>query len=82
MDEQRPLLVVERNGRTTVVTGWRAWLMAAVAMLTGLATLVFLAFIFFGVAIAVGAVLLIAIPAAIIVAVVTALFSKRGQSGF
>jgi len=81
MDEQRPLLVVERNGRTTVVTGWRAWLIAAVAMLTGLATLVFLAFIFFGVAVAVGAVLLIAIPAAIIVAVATALFGKRGQSG-
>ncbi|CAN1723750.1 conserved protein of unknown function [Hyphomicrobium sp. 1Nfss2.1] len=81
MDEQRPMLVVERNGRTTVVTGWRAWLLAAGAMLSGLLTLVFLAFLFFGVAVAVGALLLIAIPAAIIVAVVTALFSKRGQSG-
>lgn len=81
MDEQRRMLVVERNGRTTVVTGWRAWLLAAFAMLSGLATLVLLAFIFFGVAMAVGAVLLIAIPAAIIVAIVTALFGRRGPSG-
>ncbi|WP_171988019.1 hypothetical protein [Hyphomicrobium sp. NDB2Meth4] len=82
MDEQRPMLVVERNGRATVVTGWRAWLLAVAALLSGLVTLIFLALLFFGVAVAVGAVLLIVVPAAIIVAIVTALFSKRGQSGF
>jgi hypothetical protein len=78
MSEQRPVLVVERNGQTTVVTGWRALLLAVGALLSGLAALVFIAFIFLGIAITVGAVLLVAIPAAIGIAIAGALMGRRG----
>ncbi|MFN3622552.1 MAG: hypothetical protein ACK4TP_00685 [Hyphomicrobium sp.] len=78
MAEDRPVVIVERNGRSTVVTGWRAMLLAAGAMLSGLAALVFLAFLFLGIALTVGAVLLIAVPVAIVLAAVGAL-AGRGR---
>ena len=55
-EEERPVFIVERSGRATVVTGWRAMLLTAGALLSGLATLVFLAFVFLGVALTIGAV--------------------------
>lgn len=79
MAEDRPVLIVERNGRSTVVTGWRAMLLAAGAMLSGLAALVFLAFLFLGIALTVGAVLLIAVPVAIVLAAVGALVGRGGE---
>lgn len=79
MSDERPILIVERDGRSTVVTGWRAMLLAAGAMLSGLAALVFLAFLFLGIALTVGAVLLIAVPVAIVLAAVSAVMGRRGQ---
>ena len=80
MSEERPVLVVERNGRATVVTGWRAMLLAAGALLGGLAALAFLAVVFLGIAVTLGAVLLVAVPVAIILAAVGALAGRRGPS--
>lgn len=77
MREDRPLLVVEKNGQTTVVTGWRAVLLTIGALLGAIAAFIFLAFIFFGIALTVGAVLLIAVPAAIIAAVFGSLFGRQ-----
>ncbi len=79
MSEERPVFVVERNGSTTVVTGWRAMLLAAGALLGGLVALFFLAFVFLGVALTLGAVLLIALPVALILAAIGALVGRRGQ---
>ncbi len=79
MSEERPVVIVQRNGSTQVVTGWRAMLLAASAVVGGLAALVLLGFLFIGVAVTVGAVLVIAVPAAIIFAVITALMGRRGQ---
>lgn len=79
MSDERPVLVVERDGRSTVVTGWRAMLLAAGAMLGGLAALVFLGFLFLGIAVTVGAVLLIAVPVAIVLAGISAATGRRGQ---
>lgn len=79
MSEDRPVLVVEQNGRATVVTGWRAMLLAAGAMLSGLAVLVLLAFLFLGIALTLGVVLLIAVPVAIVLALVSALTGRRGE---
>ena len=72
------MLVVEKNGRTTVVSGWRAWLMALGVVLGVVAVVGFLGFIFLSVALTVGAVLLIAVPVAIGFAIVGALFGRRG----
>jgi hypothetical protein len=73
------MLVIEYNGRTIVVTGWRAWVLAALLFLglTLLAALV--AFVVLGVAITVGAVLLIALPIAIGVAILASLFQRTAR---
>lgn len=80
MSEERPVFVVEQGGRATVVTGWRAMLLAAGAMLGGLAVLVLLAFLFLGMALTLGAALLIAVPVAIVLALVSAA-AGRGSRG-
>ena len=72
------MLVVEKNGQTTVVSGWRAWLMALGVVLGVVAVVGFLGFIFLSVALTIGAVLLIAVPVAIGFAIVGALFGRRG----
>lgn len=67
------MLVIQRNGRTTVITGWRAWLLGvAVALLLGV-----LAFVALGIAVTVGAVLLIVVPIAIGAAILASLLQPR-----
>jgi hypothetical protein len=72
------MLVVEKNGRTAVVSGWRAWLLALGVVLGAVAALGFLAFIFLGIALTIGAVLLVAVPVVIGFAIVGSLFGRRG----
>jgi uncharacterized membrane protein YgaE (UPF0421/DUF939 family) len=71
------MLVVEKNGQTTVVSGWRAWLMALGVVLGAVVAIGFLAFIFLSVALTIGAVLLVAVPIVIGFAIVGSLFSRR-----
>ena len=78
MQDERRVLVVESNGRTTVVTGWRAWLLTFGAIIGVAATFVFLAFVFLGLALTIGAVLLVALPVAIAVALIGLLMGRRG----
>jgi hypothetical protein len=68
------MIVVTRNGRTTVVRGWRAWLLGIVVFVAAMALLLVIAFVVLGVAITVGAVLLIAVPVAVGVALLASLF--------
>jgi hypothetical protein len=68
------MIVVTRNGRTTVVTGWRAWLVSAAVSVAAVALLFVIAFAVLGVAITVGAVLLIVVPVAVGVAILASLF--------
>lgn len=71
------MLVIERNGRTTVITGWRAWLLAA-ALFVGLTLLMaVIAFMVLGLAITLGAILLIVLPVAIGVAILASLLQSR-----
>jgi hypothetical protein len=72
------MLVVEKNGQTTVVSGWRAWLLALGVVLGAVAALGFLAFIFLGIALTIGAVLLVAVPVVIGFAIIGSLFGRRG----
>jgi hypothetical protein len=71
------MLVIQRHGRTIVITGWRAWLLAALTFV-GL-TLLFavIAFLVVGVVVTVGAILLIVLPVAIGVAILASLFQPR-----
>ena len=68
------MIVVTRNGRTTVVTGWRALLVGVVVFLAAMALLLVIAFVILGMAITVGAVLLIVVPVAVGVALLASLF--------
>ena len=71
------MLVVQKNGRTTVVSGWRAWLLAFGLVLGAVAAFFFLAFVFLGIALTIGAVVLIALPVAVGIAIFSALFGRR-----
>jgi hypothetical protein len=71
------MLVVQKNGRTTVVSGWRAWLLAFGLVLGAVAAFFFLTFVFLGIALTIGAVVLIALPVAIGIAIFSALFGRR-----
>lgn len=71
------MLVVEKNGRTAVVSGWRAWLLALGVVLGAVAALALLAFVFLGIALTIGAVLLVAVPVVIGFAILGSLFGRR-----
>jgi hypothetical protein len=71
------MLVVHRNGRATIVSGWRAWLLGLGAVLGAIAAMFLLAFVFLGIALTIGAVLLVAVPAAIIIAILGSLLNRR-----
>ena len=68
------MIVVTRNGKTTVVTGWRAWLVGVVVFVAAMALLFVIAFVILGMAITVGAALLIVVPVAVGVALLASLF--------
>jgi hypothetical protein len=71
------MLVIQRNGQTTVITGWRAWLLAGLIFVGLTLVLALLAFVVLGFAITVSAVLLIVLPVAIGVAILASLFQPR-----
>jgi len=71
------MIVVTRNGRTTVLTGWRAWLVGAVAFVVSFLLLAVVTFFVLGIAITVGAILLILVPLAIGFALLASVFSGR-----
>lgn len=71
------MLVVEKSGRTTVVSGWRAWLLAFGVVLGAIAVFFFLAFVFLGIALTIGAVVLVALPVLIGIALIGSLVSRR-----
>jgi hypothetical protein len=68
------MIVIERNGKTTVLTGWRAWLAGAAAVLIATLMIAGVAFLAFGLALTVGLVLLIVVPVAIGVGLIASLF--------
>jgi hypothetical protein len=71
------MIVITRNGRTTVLTGWRAWLVGTVAFVVSFVVLALFTFFVLGIAITVGAILLILVPLAIGFALLASLFSGR-----
>ena len=68
------MIVITRNGKTTVITGWRAWLVSAIAFIAASAFLFVIAFLMLGVAITVTTVLLIVVPVIVGIAILASLF--------
>jgi hypothetical protein len=71
------MIVIRRDGQTTVLTGWRAWLAGAGAFVLGAAVLWVVLFVMLGLAITIGTILLIAVPIIVAVAIVVSLFQSR-----
>jgi len=71
------MIVVTRNGQTTVIAGWRAWLIGIAAFVATAAILALVAFLMVGVAITVTAVLFIVVPVAVGVALIASLLRPR-----
>jgi hypothetical protein len=64
------MIVITRNGQTTVYTGWRAWLIVAAASVATAVAIVVIAFLMFGIAVTLAALLLFAVPLAVVLALV------------
>jgi hypothetical protein len=71
------VIVIERDGRTVVITGWRAWIIWAVAVVVMTAVLAALAFLVLGIAVSMLAFLLIVAPAVAIVVLMAWFFQPR-----
>ncbi len=71
------MLIIEKNGKETQVSGWRAGILAFGLVLGVAVTLGLLAFLLVGLALTIGAVLLIVVPITIAVALLASLFSRR-----
>lgn len=70
------MIVIQRNGETTVISGWRAWLVGAVAFIVATLLIAVVVFVMLGVAITIGAVLMIVLPVAIGLALIASLFRR------
>jgi hypothetical protein len=72
------VIVLEKNGRAIVITGWRAWLVAAALMVGVSLLMALIVFVILGVAITIGAMLLIILPVVVGIAIIaSALQSPR-----
>mgnify|MGYP003547162470 CR=1 FL=1 len=70
------MFVIVRNGKTTVLTGWRAWLAGAAVLIAAWFALAFVAFVMVGVAVTAGAALIILVPALIVVSIMGSIFRR------
>jgi hypothetical protein len=70
------MIVIQRNGQTTVISGWRAWLIGAAVSLVAILVIGLVAFVMLGVALTVGAVLLVVVPVVAGVALIASLFGR------
>lgn len=61
------MIVIQSNERTIVLTGWRAWLCGAAALLVAWVAFAILAFALIGLTATVGAMLILLVPAAVAV---------------
>ncbi len=68
------MIVISKNGKTTVITGWRAWLVGAAVFAALSVIFAIVAFVVLGVAITATAVLFLVVPVAIGVAILASLF--------
>jgi hypothetical protein len=71
------MIVITRNGERTVLTGWREWLFKIVVFMAAILLFGVIAFVMFGLALTIGAIALVVIPAAIIVGLLGTLFGRR-----
>lgn len=71
------LIIVDRTGRTRVITGWRAWLLGCVSLIVGWAILLAVATLAIGLSLSLGLIMLLALPAVAGAALLSRYLSRR-----
>ena len=71
-------IMISRNSKTTVITGWQAWLVGALTLVAAWLTLAFLAFMLASLAVTVGVMLMLVVPAVFVVALLGSVLRGRG----
>jgi hypothetical protein len=71
------MIVISRNGKTTVIRGWRAWLVGALVIAVTTTLVALCAFLALGIALTLTVLVCIAVPVAIGVALLASLFRSR-----
>ena len=71
------MIVITRNGKTTVFTGWKAWLIGVLVFATTTVLVALFAFLALGIALTVTMLLFIAVPVAVGVGLIASLFRPR-----
>jgi hypothetical protein len=79
--EKAAMIVIERHGRTIVITGGRAWLIGAAAFAAASLLMALIFFVFLGVAVTLGAILLVVIPLFVAIAVIAAALQRPRRPG-
>jgi len=70
------MFVITRNGKTTVYTGWQAWLIGLAMVIAAWLFFAVVAAVFVGVAISVGIMMLLLVPALAVVALVGSMMRR------
>jgi hypothetical protein len=70
------MIVISRNGERVVITGWRAWLVGALAVVVAWLLLLLFSFVWVGMAVTVALILLLLAPAVLIAAVLQMLLRR------
>jgi hypothetical protein len=71
------MIVISRNGKTTLISGWRAWLVGALVFGVTTTLVALCAVLVLGIALTLTMLLFIAVPVAIGVALLTSLLRPR-----
>jgi Flp pilus assembly protein TadB len=72
------MLVVNKNGKTTVITGWRAWALGALVALGLIVVFYVVLFFMLGIAVTLGVVLAIAVPVLVLGALISSALQRNG----
>jgi hypothetical protein len=68
------LIIVSRNGKDVVITGWRAWLAGLIVSLVVAVVLIVVAFLILGLTITIAATMLFVIPVAVVLALLAGIW--------
>ena len=70
------MIVITRNGKTRVYTGWREWVLLSAGFVVCWLILTVIAFVLVGAALTLGITLLLLLPAAVVVAVLKSMLRR------
>ena len=70
------MIVITRNGKTRVYTGWREWVLLSAGFLVCWLILAVIAFVLVGAALTLGITLLLLLPAGVVVAVLKSMLRR------